>query len=177
MSPTAGFKRGLLDGNGLKARRYFAQNEETIVAELRVPESRVWKFVKSSGSFGALGKWNEARGAAGGSAGRRTQWLIAGFGWRGSFGWSCRSSCSCSCARRCAGIGFLFDAHQALIRDFPAEVLVLAALFELLFEEDRTAGIGDESAGGRQKDIAGAILHLNPAPEKGGVASHTVLSF
>jgi hypothetical protein len=54
---------------------------------------------------------------------------------------------------------------------------VLSALLEILFEEDGTSGIGDESAGGGQKDIAGAILHLHATPEKRGVASHPVPSF
>lgn len=76
-----------------------------------------------------------------------------------------------------AGIGFFFDAYQILVRDFPSEVLLLSALFEMLFEEDGTAGIGDENAGGGQKDIAGAILHLDSTPEKRGVASHPAPSF
>ena len=76
-----------------------------------------------------------------------------------------------------AGIGFFFDAYQILVRDFPSEVLLLSALFEMLFEEDGTAGIGDENAGGGQKDIAGAILHLHSTPEKRGVASHPAPSF
>jgi len=75
-----------------------------------------------------------------------------------------------------AGIGFFFDANQILVGDFPSEMLLLSALFEMLFEEDGTAGIGDESAGGRQKDIAGAILHLDSTPEKSGVASHPLAS-
>ena len=44
---------------------------------------------------------------------------------------------------------------------------VLAALLEVLFKENGAAGIGDKGAGGGQKDIAGAILHLNPAPQIG----------
>ncbi len=76
----------------------------------------------------------------------------------------------------CSGVGFLFDPDQVLIRDFPAEVLVLAALLEILFEEDGAAGIGDEDAGSGQEDVAGAVLHLNPAAEKRGVAGHAVLS-
>ncbi len=52
----------------------------------------------------------------------------------------------------------------------------LAVLLEMLLEEDGAAGIGDECAGCGQKDIAGAILHLNPTPEKSRVASHPVPS-
>ena len=44
---------------------------------------------------------------------------------------------------------------------------VLAVLLEVLFKEDGPTGIGDNRAGGGQKDIAGAILHLNPAPQIG----------
>ncbi len=73
--------------------------------------------------------------------------------------------------------GLLFDANQALIWDLPAEVLVLAALLEVLLQEDGAAGIGDKSAGSGQKDIAGAVLHLHTTPEKGRVASHPVRSF
>jgi hypothetical protein len=54
---------------------------------------------------------------------------------------------------------------------------MLSALLEILFEKDRTAGIGHECPRGGQKDIAGAILHLDATPEKGGVASHPVPSF
>jgi hypothetical protein len=43
-------------------------------------------------------------------------------------------------------------------------MLVLAALLEILLEEDGAAGIGNEDAGSGQKDIAGAILHLHTAP-------------
>jgi hypothetical protein len=54
---------------------------------------------------------------------------------------------------------------------------MLAALFDALFEEDGAAGIGDESAGSRQENVTGAILHLNATPKKGGVASHLENSF
>lgn len=64
-------------------------------------------------------------------------------------------------------VGFFFNANQARIRNLPAEVAVLAALLEILLEEDRTAGISDESSGSGQKDIPSAILHLHTTPEKG----------
>src|SRR6266705_1001205 len=51
-------------------------------------------------------------------------------------------------------------------------MFVLAALLEILFEEDGAAGICHEGAGGGQKDVAGAILHLYATPEIGGVPSH-----
>src|SRR6266852_8181491 len=45
--PTAGFKRGLLDGGERKAQMYCAQNEEKIVAELRVGKSEAGLWVAS----------------------------------------------------------------------------------------------------------------------------------
>lgn len=46
-----------------------------------------------------------------------------------------------------SGVRFFLDAHQTLIRNFPAEVPMLAALFEILFKEDRTARIRDKNSG------------------------------
>ena len=66
-----------------------------------------------------------------------------------------------------AGFRSFFDAHQALIRNLPAEVTVFATLLEMLLEEDGTAGIGDKNAGSGQKNIASAVLHFHTTPEKG----------
>ena len=66
-----------------------------------------------------------------------------------------------------AGFRFFFDANQALIGNLPAEVAVLAALLEILLEEDGAAGIGDENTGIGQKNIASAVLHFHTSPEKG----------
>jgi hypothetical protein len=41
-----------------------------------------------------------------------------------------------------------------------------------MLEKNRPSRIGYEGADGRQKNIAGAILHLDPAPKKGGITSH-----
>jgi hypothetical protein len=130
-----------------------------------------------SGGLGTVGKWQDAWGASGGSRGSGAARFVLGFRGNGRFLRRFSGGGSWGGVYRGSRIGLLFNADQILIRDFPAEVLVLAALFELLFEEDGTTGIGDEYAGGRQKDIAGAILHLHPAPEKRRVASHPVLSF
>jgi preprotein translocase subunit SecG len=46
-------------------------------------------------------------------------------------------------------------------------MLVLALLFEILLQENGSAGIGDKSARGRQENIARAILDFNSAPKKG----------
>ena len=44
---------------------------------------------------------------------------------------------------------------------------VLAALLEILFEENGAAGISDENSGSGQKNIASAILHFHATTEKG----------
>lgn len=56
-------------------------------------------------------------------------------------------------------------------------MFVLAALFEILFEKDGAAGIGNEDPRSGQEDIARAILHFHTAAEKGRVPGHAVLSF
>jgi hypothetical protein len=133
---------------------------------------RISKICGESGGLGAVGHGQEAGSATGGSSGCGAERLLtrvrSGRGvWRGRWDYRRRSRIHGS-----AGVGLYFDANQVLIGDFPAEVLVLAALFEVLLEEDGAAGIGDEDARSRQKDIASAILHLHATPEKGGVASH-----
>jgi hypothetical protein len=65
------------------------------------------------------------------------------------------------------GVGHCLDSNQVLIGDFPAKVLVLATLFEVLLQEDGAAGICDESSAGGQADIAGSIVNVYFAPEKG----------
>src|SRR6266581_3737171 len=163
LGPAAGSKRSLLECGGREARRYFPQKEETIVAELggRSSEGDV---CERSGGLGALRETKNTRRASGGSGAER---LVARFGRDGSFG--------CRCGRRrnrgrvhgSAGVRLFFDAHQILIGNFPAKMPVLAALLEVLFKEDGATGIGDKRAGGGQKNIASAILHLNPAPQIG----------
>jgi hypothetical protein len=44
---------------------------------------------------------------------------------------------------------------------------VSATLLEVLFQEDGAAGIGDKNSGGRQENIASAVLHFHTSPEKG----------
>jgi hypothetical protein len=118
----------------------------------------------------------EAGGAASGSSGRGAERLLARLRGDRSFGRGFGTGANRNSVYRGPGVRLFFDAYQILIWDFPAEVLVLSALLEILFEENGAAGIGHESAGRGQKDIAGAILHLHATPEKGGVASHPVLS-
>ena len=115
-----------------------------------------------------------ARSGCGGQSGVR---FTLGIGNGGRFGSGGRFHGNARRVRSDAGLRFFFDAHQALVRNLPAEVAVLAALLEILLEKDGAAGIGHENAGGGQKNIASAILHFHTTTEKGGVAGHPVLSF
>ncbi len=109
-------------------------------------------LVEASGSLRAMGQGQKTRRTASRSGGSGAAGLLAGLGGLGLgriFGgvwrfWSGVAVC------RGAGIRLLFDAQQILVRDFPAEVLVLAALLEILLKENGTPGIRDEGAGGRQ---------------------------
>src|SRR5580692_3442067 len=66
----------------------------------------------------------------------------------------------------------LFHSHDVLVRNFPAELLILAVLLQVLFQEDRLAGIGDERSRSGQQDVTGAVMHFDPAPQKGGISGH-----
>src|ERR1700729_2882863 len=66
----------------------------------------------------------------------------------------------------------LFEPHDVLIRNFPAKLLVLAVLLQMLFQKDRFAGIGYERSRGGQQDVTGAVMHFDPAPQKGGISGH-----
>jgi hypothetical protein len=134
--------------------------------------------LEGSGGLWAIGERKESGGTAG-STGCGAGGIFLVFGRRG------RLSCfrgqgrirggRSGIGRSAVGVQIL-DADNILIGDFPAKLFLLPTLFEMFFEEDGTAGIGDKSARRGQKDIAGAVLHLDPAPEKGGIAGHTVAS-
>jgi hypothetical protein len=115
----------------------------------------------------AVGKRKDAGGAAScggrGGAARLADGLgrDSGFGLRSGL---CRSGGGVDGGAR---MGLFLDAHEVLIGDFPAKMLVLAVLLEILLEKDGAAGIGDKYAGSRQEDIAGAILHLHTAAQEG----------
>lgn len=72
------------------------------------------------------------------------------------------------------GIRLFLDAHQGLVRNFPTKVLVPSLLLEVLLKKDGTPGIGNQDSGGRQKDIAGAVLHFHTTTQKGCVACHPI---
>src|ERR1700737_3313516 len=105
------------------------------------------KLVCESGGLGALGEGEEAGGAAVRSGGSSVASLVVRLGGDRSCGLGFGSGSNGATIRGSTGVGFFFDAHQVLIRDFPAKVLVLSALLEILFEEEGASGIGDESAG------------------------------
>ena len=65
------------------------------------------------------------------------------------------------------------DAMDVLVRNFPAEVTALAALFNVLLEENGAAGIGGKEARGGQQDVAHTILHGDLAAEKLRIRRHS----
>jgi len=79
-------------------------------------------------------------------------------------------------ARRIRQLLHLFEPHDVLIRNLPPKILFLAALDRVLLKEDRSARVGNERARSRQENITGAVVYLDPAPQKGGIAGHTGLS-
>lgn len=102
-----------------------------------------------------------------GSSSQGRLWLSVRCGSDGRFCRSLRLHGNAGCISGTAGLRFLFNANQTLIRNLPAEVAVLAALLEILLEEDGAARISDENTGSRQKNIPCAILHFHTSPEKG----------
>ena len=69
-----------------------------------------------------------------------------------------------------------FNAVNILIWNFPAEVASLAALFHMLFQEDRAPGVCRECAGRGQKRIPHTILHGDFAAQKLSKRRHSVES-
>jgi hypothetical protein len=63
--------------------------------------------------------------------------------------------------------------HNKLIRDFPAKIFGLAALHQTLLQKNGAPRIGNKCPRSRQKNIPGAVMHLDPAPEQHGIAGHT----
>ena len=71
---------------------------------------------------------------------------------------------------------FFFEPNNVLVGDLPAEMLLRAALFEILLEKNRPPRISHKSARCRQEDVSGAVLHLDPAPKKSRISRHIVFS-
>ena len=71
------------------------------------------------------------------------------------------------------GVCYFLDAMDVLVRNFPAEITALAALFNVLLEENGAAGIGGKEARGGQQDVAHTILHGDLAAEKLRIRRHS----
>lgn len=56
-------------------------------------------------------------------------------------------------------------------------MLLLAALQQMLLQKNGASGISHKYPGCRDENVAGAVMHLDPATEKVGIAGHTTLSF
>jgi hypothetical protein len=130
----------------------------------------MWRSV--SGSFGAVPQREHGRSRSFGSAGRTKpsavrRWLFAArcfrAGWRMDLVGGLRSFRF----RR------LFQPHNILVRNLPPKMLLLPALHQVLLQKNRASGIGHKRARSGQKDVAGAVMHLDPVPQKAGIAGHT----
>ena len=77
---------------------------------------------------------------------------------------------------RLQGLPCFFNAVNILVGNLPAEVASLAALFHMLFQEDRTPGIRRKRAGRRQQRITHAILHSDFTAQKLSERRHAVES-
>jgi len=74
---------------------------------------------------------------------------------------------------RLLAFGLLFQPHDKLIGDFPTKMSRLTALHQTLLQENGAPRIGHEYPGSGQKNVAGAVMHLDTAPEQNGIAGHT----
>ena len=81
-----------------------------------------------------------------------------------------------SCLRRVLlrlGVRCFLNAMDVLVRNLPAEITALAALFNVLLEENGASRIGGKETRGGQQDIAHAILHGDLAAEKLRIRRHS----
>src|SRR5208282_731895 len=113
--------------------------------------------VFGDGGFASL-RFGSGRGRLGACSSRRSRGACAAWG---------------SFRRR---LRFLFQANDVLVGDFPPKMFLHATLLEALLQKYGAARIRHKCAGRRQKDVSGAVLHLNPAPKESRIAGHTVLS-
>ena len=67
------------------------------------------------------------------------------------------------------GVCYFLDAMDVLV----AEITALAALFNVLLEENGASGIGGKQARSGQQDIAHTILHGDLAAEKLRIRRHS----
>src|SRR5271170_3900498 len=148
---------------------------------LIVTESPSRRGGQASGGLGAILQRENSRSAAGGTwSGGRSGCLgiRGGRRRRGIRRDEGRMRACARCLRGLRGRLRLFlNAYDVLVGNFPPEVLLRAALLEMLLQKDGAARIRNERAGRRQENISGAVLHFNPAPKESRVAGHTVFSF
>src|SRR5216683_2557504 len=130
--------------------------------------SRKEKGGRGSGSFGAVTQWEHRRSSGRGDCSRS--------GSRGPLRIACLTRALRRSGRRLTrllALCLLVEPHNELIGDFPAKISGLAPLHQTLFQKNGAPRIGTQGPGSGQKDIAGAVMHLDPAPEQSGIARHT----
>ena len=66
----------------------------------------------------------------------------------------------------------LVHANHELVRDFHADGFFFSALRKMVFQDDGLPGVRDECTGGRQMDVSGAIIRLDPLTDERRVATH-----
>jgi hypothetical protein len=69
----------------------------------------------------------------------------------------------------------LVHTNYKLIRNFYAYGFFFFALRKMVFQDDGLPGVGDECTGGRQMDVSGAIVRLDPFTDERRVATHDSL--
>ena len=74
--------------------------------------------------------------------------------------------------RALGGLFGLFNAMDELVRNLPAEIITLAALFDVLLEKYGTAGVGGKGSRSRQEYIAYTVLHRDLATEEPRIGRH-----
>src|SRR5260370_34495950 len=89
------------------------------------------KLVRESGGLGTLGEGEEAGGAAVRSGGSSAARLVVKLRSDRSFGLDFGRGSNGVTLRGSTGVGVFFEAHQILIREFPAEGVWRAALLRM----------------------------------------------
>ena len=69
------------------------------------------------------------------------------------------------------------DAVNVWVGNFPAKIVLLAAQFHMLFQENRAATIPHKRPAGYQQNIADAVLHRDVSTQEIRVRRHLAMSF
>ena len=171
IKPMAGFKKDLLKSSRRERAEIFAGARRRIVAEFARKSREGEAFAREAS--GCLRARKDAGSAARSGASRSAERLIRGwFRVSDCFGRSRGRRSRHTRVHGSASIRLSFNSDKVLIGNFPAEMPMLPALFEHLFEENGAAGISDERARSGQDNIAGAKLHIHLTPQKRRVSSH-----